>query len=409
MSTLELQANARAWGASGRVAFNEFSAYVRSLMLTRVERLPNEISFQDVPSNAVYVVSAVHFGHMYEVHMQGAQAAVEAQVNILIGAVEGRAASSQVQSMRQSNGLTPRAGLEMQALAAASEQQIAANFDVSGEPQAILIEFMSVRPAPLYRMQVVALKFPARKLSGAAWDPLGGDPDMRVAFSQGGRQVVYCDAARDRSESRFTTPCVLPDLYFDSSNPLTIRFLDLDLSAHDPAGDAIVAELHTSPELAVSARQTAARVWLRVERVDAPANSALSSPGVNPALAAAATGGSSGATVRVLQATGSSSEARDGSGRARQLDAGEVRGLLVGRTVDTPSGSTWRFEATEPLASRIESQREQGNVSIVEVFVETNSIDGTQPARGRIRLTLTWVNGQPVFRGASPIDFQIIR
>jgi hypothetical protein len=81
----------------------------------------------------------------------------------------------------------------------------------------------------------------------------------------------------------------------------------------------------------------------------------------------------------------------------------------VNRTVSTPRGSPWKFEPAEPFAARIESQRVEGSVSFVNVFVETNSTDGTQPARGLIRLTLQWSNGQPVVNDASSLGFQISR
>jgi hypothetical protein len=308
MTNVEVKAHARAWGASGSADFGATYAYVRSVRLSRVEQLPADVSLQDLPSSAAYVVSRVHFGHMYEVHMQGSRGAVQAEVDFLVGAGSVRGISSQVQVVSQSNGLTPRAGQGMRALAAESEQDIVANFEVTAEPQAILIEFEAVTRtsgalrtergpegqaqtlgsansaaspgsasassvrgsgAPLYRMQVVALRFPPRKPSGSAWDILGGRPDMRVSFLQGGREVGYVDAARDTLDFRFDEARPIREVRFDRANPLVIRFLDLDASAHDFAGEVTLAELQTSPEFAVIAPQTNARVLLRVERVDA--------------------------------------------------------------------------------------------------------------------------------------------
>jgi hypothetical protein len=242
---------------------------------------------------------------------------------------------------------------------------------------------------------------------------------MRATFLQAGRVVSYVDCPRDRFVCAFEPGERRFDVRFGRSNPLTVQFQDLDASDHDFAGEVTVSELHTGASVALAAPGTSAQVLLRVTRFDEeqaapPVVQARQNAGradVGSTVGAGAGGPSVvvQAAIRAELADRVAVEERNHAAQPRQLQEAEVRGLLVNRTVSTPRGSPWKFEPAEPFAARIESQRVEGSVSFVNVFVETNSTDGTQPARGLIRLTLQWSNGQPVVNDASSLGFQISR
>ncbi|MCA9522171.1 MAG: hypothetical protein KC609_14425, partial [Myxococcales bacterium] len=210
----------------------------------------------------------------FELRVSGDSRAVEAQVQLLAYGGGGGVSRQSTRADGYTLGLSPR-GDQLQAMAAASQAEILQQFEVRGPPVPILVELEALRPttlaeqggasggggAPRYEVEIVELSFPGRKPTGAAWDAFGGAPDMQVTFIQDGQVLRSVTAPRDAYSARFSDAPLGRLISVDENHPLTVRFTDLDVADHDPAGQAVVTSLHDGENLIVS--DVGARVLVR--------------------------------------------------------------------------------------------------------------------------------------------------
>lgn len=74
---------------------------------------------------------------------------------------------------------------------------------------------------------------------------------------------------------------------------------------------------------------------------------------------------------------------------ARPITAVQMVGWLAGKQV-----GSWTFEASEPREVEIVSIQSDGRNAVVDFDITTNSVDGSQPAAGRVRAYLNWNNNR---------------
>jgi hypothetical protein len=74
------------------------------------------------------------------------------------------------------------------------------------------------------------------------------------------------------------------------------------------------------------------------------------------------------------------------------LTAGRLEADLVGRFAST-GRSTWEFETAEERRFQVIDARRIGPTFVAFIDVDTATVDGTQTATGRLRLTYEWVGG----------------
>ena len=74
------------------------------------------------------------------------------------------------------------------------------------------------------------------------------------------------------------------------------------------------------------------------------------------------------------------------------LTAERLEADLVGRFAST-GRSTWEFETAEERRFQLIDARRIGPAFVAFVDVDTATVDGTQTATGRLRLTYEWVGG----------------
>jgi len=278
-SQAELRANARLWGigASGATGSSQSVGYIRAISLERVLQTPRDLRApapEQLPRGAAYYVSRVYFGRMFELRITGTRRSVEADVRILAYGGGGSSTSQSTQTEGYTLGLHPR-GDRLQAMAADTPDEILEHFTSDERAVPILIELEALRPTSLaeqsespprqgqarYEIQVTRLSFPARKPSGAAWDAFGGAPDMQVTFIQDGQVLRRVTARRNTYTMDFTDAPLGRLVSVSTEHPLVVRFTDIDVAAHDPAGQATVTSLHDGENVVVS--NVGARVVLR--------------------------------------------------------------------------------------------------------------------------------------------------
>lgn len=295
MAAAEVQANARAWNLSASAAASSSYGYIRAIMVRRAYVLPNSADFSSLPSAAAYVISAIHYGHMFEMRVSGNSMSVSARVDALAGSGQVSAQSQTAVATGFTLGLRP-AHDAMAAMTADSSADIQREFELEGDPVPILVEFErldrdesvgqdgpttgfppaaaiapSQPPAPQparYRLAVVRIHFPDRKPNGQPWDAFGGAPDMQVNFFVGNQQVHTSPGPRDRTDYTFPTPQEFPGVItFNSTTQLRAQFVDIDMRNHDyDAGEATAVELQSGDQLLTSAT-SGAYVVLRVTRL----------------------------------------------------------------------------------------------------------------------------------------------
>ncbi len=287
MSRLEISANARAWHISGSASASTSHGYIRAILVRNVYTLPRSANLGSAPARAAYVVSRVSYGYLFEMRVSGERAAVSATVDALVaqGSVSAEMRSARAEGI--TIGLTAR-GDEMAAMTASGGREIQAAFEADGDPVPILVEFQpltrtaaperradtihteisSSTSAPRYQISVVAIEFPARKPGNNwAWDAMGGEPDMRVDFSIGGRQVFSAPAPRNTHSYRFPNALAFPaPVTIDAGSRMLVKFWDVDGLGNDPAGSYSVSSLQSGDQW-ITASSTA-RVLVRVQRLE---------------------------------------------------------------------------------------------------------------------------------------------
>lgn len=84
---------------------------------------------------------------------------------------------------------------------------------------------------------------------------------MQVTFIQDGQVLRRVTARRNTYTMDFTDAPLGRLISVSAEHPLIVRFTDIDVAAHDPAGQATVTSLHDGDNVVVST--TGARVVLR--------------------------------------------------------------------------------------------------------------------------------------------------
>lgn len=242
----ELRANASAWGLLGAAAsFNRATthAYFRAIQIDEILEAGQPRFPSVLPENAVYYISEVHLGRMYEVHFSGTDSAVTAAIGATTGKFGGGlsawAAEHSIEFRARTVGLTPKQDATG-AIFASSSSEIQQNYEVGGPSRAILFKLSEVpgravsAPSDRWNVTLVEVRFPPTKLNGQAWD-FGTPPDPWVWVSG---PVTWNAWRHDTFRASFNQD--FGALTLNEAAPLIIEVQERDLSAHDQAGSVRV-------------------------------------------------------------------------------------------------------------------------------------------------------------------------
>lgn len=198
--TAELQANAGVLfpggGASG--SYSSTSSQRHGIYRARTEAFKESIGdrvyFEDLDSDARFVVSEVIYGHMYELVLSGSQGEVQRAIRANYGPVRGGAGDaegySQLEYRTRSVGFEAPSNMTV----VRTERQIRENYQAVGQPRPILVVYRSIpanasvaraSASRVLQVELVSVTFPRRNpRRGTGWDVgLGAAPEIMGTFS----------------------------------------------------------------------------------------------------------------------------------------------------------------------------------------------------------------------------------
>jgi len=208
-----------------------------------------------LPPSARYYLSAILYGHMYEIHFHGSRDTLEAGLSAIFPA--GRFSA---EARRSTSGI--RYGVNMRGLEPttpdaifATESQVSERFRPTGEPEPILVAY---RPIPgaqqmaeargpvFYEIAVSEAQVRDSKANGRNWDAGLGSavlPDLQLQFIQGG-ETVACFTTHNSGRLVPSNGLVARSIAVSQRQPLIVRLVDTDgWSGNDNIGTIRIPEL----------------------------------------------------------------------------------------------------------------------------------------------------------------------
>lgn len=233
-------------------------SFIRVYKITKVEKI-------DVPSDiqltlpAKLVASAVYYGYLFDVMVEGTQESMSADIGFkLLGAgtsFNSMTKSYNLRTQVTATGLRPKGG-ENNIVLATSPEEIQNNFVADKKPQPIFVEYkfldnVEVAPFTFASYKIVAgksyvksiyIKFSDRKIGGQKWDPFDTQPEISINMF---KVNIVTKKKKDYFSEKTNTSSI--DAFWDNlgteielyeNEVLFIQAFDHDgeLGGHDPAG-----------------------------------------------------------------------------------------------------------------------------------------------------------------------------
>ena len=213
-SQMKLGANASGWGVSleaGMATSQRYGSY-RAMQIKKVHEIDDTTDPRPTPAHAVYYPWRIYVGHSYEMLFSGSadtfHVGVQATMPFFSGGIEEFSSRYNLQGRFVGHGLKPKtAG----AIFATTPEAIMANYETSGKPVPILVEWREIpgrrgrqgkiewsrakencagqkgcEPCAEWEFTELEWTIPTRKTNGAAWDFDESPPDVVVVLTPAG-------------------------------------------------------------------------------------------------------------------------------------------------------------------------------------------------------------------------------
>ena len=259
-SETELRANAGVWGlgsASIGAASSRAHSYHRVYLIRRIVELQPVDVPASVPRSARYYLSAIVYGHIYELHFHGNRQLLEGGLSgIFPGGnfdASARRTEQGIEYEIRMDGLEPT----NPAAIFATEADVRAQFRMAGDPVPILVRYTPIPGVELdgadsarYELTLRSIRVRETKANGDRWDVGFGAtrlPDIRANFTADGGAIA-CFQSWDTATHVPDLGTVAASIAVSSAHPLVIRLQDIDAVRPDDIGTIRISELAPSAQ-----------------------------------------------------------------------------------------------------------------------------------------------------------------